>query len=71
MIGGLITASGNGWQQFINGTNIGGPVLQVGQQAPQQIKQKQKGGKQTRLKSKSKKNKFKTRKSKNKKYKTK
>lgn len=30
MIGGLITASGNGWQQFINGTN----VLPVRQQVP-------------------------------------
>ena len=50
MIGGLITASGNGWQQFINGTNVGGPVLPVGQ-APTQAPKIQKGGK-TRLKRK-------------------
>ncbi len=50
MIGGLITASGNGWKQFINGTNIGGPVLPVGQ-APTQSSKIQKGGK-TRLKRK-------------------
>ncbi len=57
MIGSLITASGNGWQQFINGTNIGGPVLPVSTM--------QKGGK-TRLKRKSRK-----RKSRKQKYNTK
>lgn len=61
MIGSLITASGNGWQQFINGTNIGGPVLPVSTM--------QKGGK-TRLKKKSKKQKSK-RKSRKQKYNTK
>ena len=50
MIGGLITASGNGWQQFINGTNVGGPVLPVGQ-AQAQAPKIQKGGK-TRLRKK-------------------
>lgn len=63
MIGGLITASGNGWQQFINGRNIGGPVLPVSTM--------QKGGKQTRLKKKSKKRKSRKRKSRKQKYKTK
>ena len=62
MIGGLITASGNGWQQFINGTNIGGPVLPVSTM--------QKGGK-TRLKKKSKKRKSRKRKSRKQKYNTK
>jgi hypothetical protein len=42
MIGGLITASGYGWQQFITGSVNQTPVVPVGQ-APVAQKQ-QKGG---------------------------
>lgn len=42
MIGGLITASGDGWQQFITGSINQQPVLPVGQAPVAQ--QKQKGG---------------------------
>ena len=48
MIGGLITASGDGWQQFITGSVNQTPVVPVGQAPVAQ--QQQKGG--TRLKRK-------------------